>query len=105
MPSWTSHTSGALVSPIVQRCGVTVAIAVAVTASVPFGPVVPDAFAVFVSTPVVLIERVFDSDWLAPGASGPQLPTVKSSPVFPGVPASSTSVPEAAKKSPLFVTL
>src|SRR6266516_2129265 len=85
-----------------QRCGLTVAVAVADTWPL---PEVPVAVAVFVTEAVIVIERGAVRIWFAPGASGPQLPTVKSSPGFPGVPASSFSVPDAVKKSPVFVTL
>ncbi len=85
-----------------HRWGVTVAVAVLVTVPVPS---VPEAVAVFVSALAMLIVRLRVKDTLAPGASGPQLPTLKSSPVLPGVPASSTSVPEALKKSPVLVTV
>ena len=94
--------SALLTRAISQRCGVTVADALLLTAAV---PLVPDATAVLVSGTRMFSVRTADSDWLAPGASGPQLPTAKSSAGFPGVPLSSTSVPEAAKKSPVFVTL
>ena len=70
------------------------AVACALTAE---PPLVPDATAVFVSGVLMLSVRLADSGWLPPGANGPQLPTVKSSAGFPGVPLSSTSVPEAAK--------
>ena len=79
---------------ISQRCGVTVADALLLTAAV---PLVPDATAVLVSGTRMFSVRTADSDWLAPGASGPQLPTAKSSAGLPGVPLSSTSVPEAGK--------
>src|SRR5437867_1051114 len=52
----------------------------------------------------MLSVRTFVSVWLWPGVSGPQLPTVKSSPEMHGVPASSTREPEAVKKSPLLMT-
>ena len=67
-------------------------------------PLVPEAIARWVSEAIRLMVRLADSDWVAPGASGPQLPTVKSSAGFPGVPLSSTKVPAAVKKSPLLVT-
>ena len=85
-----------------MRCGRTVAVALALTGMV---PLVPDATAVLVSGALMWIVRLADSDWLAPGASGPQPPTAKSSAGFAGVPLSSTIVPDAAKKSPLFVTV
>src|SRR5437867_1303876 len=81
-----------------HRWGVTVAVAVLLTDAVPS---VPEAVAVLVSAPAMLMVRLALSDWLWPGASGPQLPTLKSSPGLPGVPASSTNVPGAAKKSPV----
>ncbi len=84
-----------------HRWGVTVAVAVLLTDAVPS---VPEAVAVFVNALVMLMVRLALSDWLAPGASGPQLPTLKSSPMLPGVPLSSTRVPEAVKKSPVLVT-
>ncbi len=69
----------------------------ALTDAVPPGPVVPDAVAVLMSGLVTLTVRERENDWLAPGASGPKLPTRKSSPGLPGVPLSSISVPDAAK--------
>ena len=92
-----AHTSTGLsfsIRAITQWCGVTVAEASALT-GVPL--LVPEATAVWTSGELMLIVRLADRVWLAPGASGPQLPTVKSSAAFAGVPLSSTSVPEAAK--------
>src|SRR6266536_1532824 len=94
--------SALLTRAISQRWGVTVADALLLTAAV---PLVPDATAVLVSGTRMLRVRIADSDWLAPGASGPQLPTAKSSAGSPGVPLSSTRDPEASKKSPELVTL
>ena len=68
----------------------------ALTEAVPPGPVVPVARAVLMSGLEVLTVRCWNSVWDAPGASGPH-EVVKSSPGLPGVPLSSTSVPEAAK--------
>ena len=84
-----------------QMWGVTVAVAVLLTVVLRS---LPEAVAVLVSGAEMLSVRVRVSVWLWPGASGPQPPTVKSSPAFAGVPASSTSVPEALKKSPELVT-
>src|SRR6266516_297514 len=85
-----------------HRCGFTVAVAVAETWPL---PEVPVAVAVFVIEAEMVSVFGAVRIWIDHGASGTQLPTVKSSPVFPGVPASSLSVPDAVKKSPVFVTL
>src|SRR5437867_8821648 len=77
----------------------TVAVAVAETFAV---PAVPDAVATLVRD--VVSVNVWAQLLLAVGASGPQSHTLTSSPVNPGVPLSSTSVPAAVKKSPVFVT-
>src|SRR3989442_15854762 len=76
-PACPSHTSGVLVSEIEQRCGLTVAVALALTGMV---PLVPDATAVLVSGALMWIVRLADSDWLAPGASGPPLPKMETAP-------------------------
>src|SRR6266545_6388233 len=102
MPEQTSAGFALLARSMAQVCGVTVALALLLTAT-PFE--VPEAFAMLVSGAAMLIVRARVNDWLAPGASGPQLPSVKSSAVLLGVPLSSTSVPEAAKKLPALVTV
>src|SRR5438093_166886 len=84
-----------------QRCGVRVAVAVLLTGAV---PLVPEAVTVLVMEAVVLSVEACPNVWLWPGASGPQVPTVKSSLRLVGVPLSSTRVPEAVKKSPLLMT-
>src|SRR5439155_26048208 len=96
---------GVVVRALSPLLGITTVVSWALTAAVPPGPVVPVAVAVLISGLEMVMLRRRENDWLAPGASGPQLPSVKSSPVFPGVPLSSTRVPAAAKKSPLLVTL
>jgi hypothetical protein len=62
-------------------------------------PEFPDA----VATLVVVVEMVNVCVRVAQaaGASGPHVPTVTSSDVRPGVPASSTSVPDAGKNLPV----
>src|SRR3989442_58407 len=76
----------------------TVAVAVAETFAVPD---VPDAVATLVRD--VVSVKVCVQVVLPSGGSGPQSHTLTSSPVNPGVPLSSTSVPAAVKKSPVFV--
>jgi hypothetical protein len=68
----TSRISGVFVRVIEQLCPVTVAVAVADTASVFVGPVVPDAVAIL--TVVALIAADFVNVALAPGANGPHDP-------------------------------
>src|SRR5260221_315623 len=87
-------TSGVFVKLIEQTCPVTVAVAVALTALAPPGPVVPDAVPVL--TVVALIAAAFVNVWLAPGASGPHVPM---EPIL-----SSVNEPDALKKSPVFFT-
>src|SRR2546425_496273 len=98
-PLQTSAMSGVLVRLMPQLWPVTVAEAVALTVPV---AEVPEAGARLVV--VRLMARVLVRVALAPGSSGPQAPTVRSSPGLVGVPLSSTSVPEAEKKSPALVT-
>ena len=79
---------------------VTVAVAVAVTVAL---PELPRAVATFVVRAERL--RVAVHVVLVPGDTGPHEQTVKSSVVSTGVPLSSRSVPDALKKSPVFVIL
>src|SRR6266567_1655240 len=102
LPAQISGGKAALARSISQRCGVTVAAALLLTAAV---PAVPVAVATLVSGAARLRVALCSSDWLCPGASGPQVPTVTSSDGSLGVPLSSTRVPEAAKKSPRLVTV
>src|SRR5436309_1196580 len=85
-----------------QAWGVTVAVAVLISEAL---AEVPEAVATLMSALVMLIVRLLVIVWLAPGASGPQLPTLKSSAVLIGVPLSSLRVSDAAKKPPVLVTV
>src|SRR5437867_1682492 len=102
MPEQTSVGLALFARLMAQECGVAVAVALLLTA-IPFE--VPVALAVLVSAVVRLSVEVWVNVWLAPGASGPQLPSVKSSAGLLGVPLSSTRVPEAAKTLPALVTV
>src|SRR2546428_799866 len=82
-PAQTSAGLALFARLIAQVCGVTVAVVLLVTAPL---PEVPEAMAVLVSALVRLRVALRVNDWLWPGASGPQLPSVTSSAVLLGVP-------------------
>ena len=91
-PLGTSVLSGVFVRLIDTLCPVTVAVSFAQTLPLPD---VPQAVAMLVVVPERFFVEVQVA--LALGANGPHGQTVKSSAVLPGVPLSSTSVPEAGK--------
>src|SRR5713101_2046349 len=84
--------------PSVQPHGIAGTFAESLALTVAF-PDVPEATATFFV--VCDIMNVCVKVTQSPGFKGPQLPTFTSSDVFDGVPASSTSVPEAGKNFPV----
>src|SRR5438093_16073 len=102
---WSAQTSvrlGVFVSEIVHTWLVTVAVTFALF---PYTTLFRSvAFAVAMFVVVALMLRVLVSVAEAPGASGPKLPTLMSSPRTPGVALSCASLHAAFKQSSVFFT-